>query len=119
SLGVLERSEERFNVAFTRARQLAVSFLSSPMDRLPGSGVTRSWLNHSIEVQNGGWGGEGDNNLDHFDSKFEEQVCHRLRERGLRVTTQVPCGGFRIDLVAEDSEGRVLAVECDGSWKMD
>jgi very-short-patch-repair endonuclease len=119
SLGVLERAEERFNVAFTRARHLAVSFLSSSLERLPGSGVTRSWLNHSIEVEKGGWGGALGAGRDHFDSEFEKDVCQRLRERGLGVTTQVPCGGFRIDLVAEDTEGRVLAVECDGSWKLD
>lgn len=37
-----------------------------------------------------------------------------LVKRGYRVQPQVPCGGYRIDLVVEGNEGRRLAVECDG-----
>ena len=37
-----------------------------------------------------------------------------LIKKGYRVEPQVRCGGFRIDFVIEGSEGRRLAVECDG-----
>ena len=33
--------------------------------------------------------------------------------------TQVPCAGFRIDLVIIDDDGRRLAVECDGDFHYD
>jgi len=119
SIGMLERQEERFNVAFTRPRRLGISFISSPIERFPKGGVSRSWLHHTLNVQNGKFGEAGPAGTDHFDSDFERQVCGRLRDRGLTVTTQVPCGNFRIDLGLRDSDGRVLAVECDGSWKHD
>lgn len=119
SLGVLEREEERFNVAFSRAKRLCISFLSCAPSRLPSSGVTRSWIQHTQAVVNGDFLTADPGQSDHFDSEFERKVCQRLRDRGLRVTTQVPCGNFRIDLVARDAEGRTLAVECDGEWKRD
>jgi very-short-patch-repair endonuclease len=37
-----------------------------------------------------------------------------LVERGFRSEPQVPCAGYRIDFVVEGTEGRRLAVECDG-----
>ena len=119
TIGVLERAEERFNVAFTRARRLAVSFISCSPDRFPKNGVTRSWLTHSQSVQNGEFAPVRPSRPDQFDSEFERKVCGRLRDRGLSVVTQEPCGRFRIDLVVRDSEGRTLAVECDGEWKSD
>lgn len=119
SLGVLEREEERFNVAFSRARRFAISFLSVPLDRLPSSGVTRSWIEHATKVNSGNLHGGAQERPDHFDSEFERSVCMRLRDRGLQVTTQEPCGQYRIDLVVRDAEGRTLAVECDGAWKED
>ena len=76
-----------------------------------------SW-EHAQGVHNRGeeWDVEGEW-TDQFDSGFERGVCQRLRDHQLRVTTQVPCGRYLIDLVVEDSDGRQLAVECDGDWK--
>jgi len=37
-----------------------------------------------------------------------------ITKRGYRIQPQVPCGSYRIDFVIEGSEGRRLAVECDG-----
>jgi very-short-patch-repair endonuclease len=37
-----------------------------------------------------------------------------LIKRGFRVEPQVPSGGYYIDFVVEGSEGRRLAIECDG-----
>jgi very-short-patch-repair endonuclease len=48
------------------------------------------------------------------ESGFEFEMFDELVKRGYRVLPQVPCGGYRIDFVVEGSEGRRLAVECDG-----
>ena len=48
------------------------------------------------------------------ESGFEFEMFDELVKRGYRVMPQVPCGGYRIDFVVEGSEGRRLAVECDG-----
>jgi very-short-patch-repair endonuclease len=119
SVTTIQRSEERLNVAFTRAKERAICFVSMPVHQFP-NGALRDFLEHAVSEQNRSeeWTVEGDW-PDDFDSQFEEAVCNRLRDRDLRVTTQVPCGRYRIDLVIEDAEGRQLAVECDGEWKED
>lgn len=119
AIATIQRSEERLNVAFTRAKERGVCFVSVPVHLFP-NGAIRDFLEHAQGEQNRAekWETEGEWE-DQFDSQFEEAVCGRLRDRNLRVTTQVPCGRYRIDLVVEDSEGRQLAVECDGEWKMD
>ena len=119
SITTIQNYEERLNVAFTRARERAICFISLPIHQFP-NGAIRSFLEHAKGVHNrdAEWDVEGEW-PDRFDSEFEKTVCHRLRDRQLRVTTQVPCGRYLIDLVVEDSEGRQLAVECDGDWKMD
>jgi len=48
------------------------------------------------------------------ESGFEFEMFDELVKRGFRVEPQVPCGGYRIDFVVEGSEGRRLAIECDG-----
>lgn len=48
------------------------------------------------------------------ESGFEEEMFDELVKRGFRVEPQVQCGGYRIDFVVEGSEGRRLAIECDG-----
>jgi very-short-patch-repair endonuclease len=45
---------------------------------------------------------------------FERAVLRRLRERGLQPIPQYRIGNFRIDFVMSTSDGRRLAVECDG-----
>jgi very-short-patch-repair endonuclease len=45
---------------------------------------------------------------------FERAVLRRLRERGLRPIPQYRIGSFRIDFVMSTSDGRRLAIECDG-----
>ncbi|MCZ0936878.1 MAG: AAA domain-containing protein [Gemmatimonadetes bacterium] len=119
SIATIQSYEERLNVAFTRARERATCFVSLPIHQFP-AGAIRSFLEHAKSVHNRGeeWDVEGEW-PDRFDSEFEKAVCDRLRDRQLRVTTQVPCGRYLIDLVVEDSDGRQLAVECDGDWKMD
>jgi very-short-patch-repair endonuclease len=48
------------------------------------------------------------------ESGFELEMFDELVKRGFRVEPQVSCGGYRIDFVVEGSEGRRLAIECDG-----
>jgi very-short-patch-repair endonuclease len=48
------------------------------------------------------------------ESGFEFEMFDELVKRGFRVEPQVPCGGYRIDFVVEGTEGRRLAIECDG-----
>lgn len=110
----IEREAERLNVAFTRAKRKVVCFVSHSPSRFP-KGLIRSFLQHAREVENEDK--TRGRRPDQFDSKFEEEVCFALRDRGLRVTTQEPVAGYRIDLVVEDDEGRILGVECDGDFK--
>jgi very-short-patch-repair endonuclease len=115
----IQNEEERLNVAFTRAKRLGICFISAPIERFP-SGAIRDFLMHCRTIQNRvGDLSEQVDRPDQFDSEFERKVCRALRDRGLKVTTQEPCAGFRIDLVVEDGEGRILGVECDGEWKED
>ena len=53
-----------------------------------------------------------------FDSPFEEAVCHFLDKKGYRLSTQVGCSGYRIDIGVRHpsiSGVYVLGVECDGA----
>jgi very-short-patch-repair endonuclease len=54
--------------------------------------------------------------LDKCDSEFERQVVRSIHKHDsqLRISTQVPALGYKIDIVVEDTLGRRLAVECDG-----
>jgi very-short-patch-repair endonuclease len=115
----IQNEEERLNVAFTRAKRKGICFVSHSLNRFP-RGHVRSFLEHAQSVQNEGpVGADGDGRSDRFDSEFERDVCERLRDRGLHVVTQDPCAGYYIDLVIQDKDGRQLAVECDGEWKLD
>ncbi|MFJ5714631.1 AAA domain-containing protein [Neobacillus sp. NPDC093127] len=54
----------------------------------------------------------------HFDSPFEEQVYHQLRNLGYEVTTQVGMSGYRIDMAIvhpHDSSRYIVGIECDGA----
>jgi len=114
----IELERERLNVAFSRARRKVVSFISRPADAFP-NGLIRSFIEHSLEIQRQSQSRLSPETTDKFDSEFEKKVCEVLRNRGLTVLTQVPCAGFFIDLVALDSEGRRLAIECDGEFHYD
>ncbi|MGQ0799927.1 MAG: AAA domain-containing protein [Pseudomarimonas sp.] len=104
---------QRFNVALSRARD-------------------RMYLFRSVSEADVGEGTLNAKVLSHFkqpfrqdarrveslrarcESGFELAMYDELVKRGFRVEPQVPCGGYRIDFVIEGSEGRRLAVECDG-----
>lgn len=114
----IEIERERLNVAFSRARRKVISFISRPPDAFP-SGLIRSFIEHSIEIERQSQSRLSSETTDKFDSEFERKVCEALRNRGLTVLTQVPCAGFFIDQVALDQDGRRLAIECDGEFHYD
>jgi very-short-patch-repair endonuclease len=52
--------------------------------------------------------------LARVESVFEEQVLQALVANGYRVRTQVQVGFYRIDMIVENSQGKKIALECDG-----
>jgi len=128
SIHAIEMEEERLNVAFTRARRKVICMVSVPPDMFPSplrrggskadedSPSIRSFLEHALREQRSPQGRLGTETTDSYDSRFEEDVCQGLRNRGLKVYTQVPCAGYFIDLVIIDDDGRRIAVECDGDF---
>lgn len=114
----IELEPERLNVAFTRARRKATCFVSIPVNQFPGRYI-RGFLEHAEGHQRNPEDRLRSFPEDQFDSLFEQDVVSALRARGLTVYTQVPCAGFRIDLVVRDNEGRRIAVECDGDFHYD
>jgi very-short-patch-repair endonuclease len=48
------------------------------------------------------------------ESDLERVMFDELTKRGYRLEPRVSCGGFRIDFIVEGSQGRRLAIECDG-----
>ena len=50
------------------------------------------------------------------ESPFEASVIAALRERGLRVDSQVGVAGYRVDIgvLSEDGDRYILGIECDG-----
>lgn len=104
---------QRFNVALSRARDRMYLF-RSVTDTTFGEDTLNSRLirhfrqpfsqdPHTAEVLR-----------ERCESGFERDVFDEISRRGFRVEPQVPCGGYRIDLVVEGREGRRLAIECDG-----
>lgn len=59
---------------------------------------------------------ETNNQVNIFDSEFEEEVCNKLEDIGYKVDTQYGVGGYRIDLVVKDKDTNenILGIECDG-----
>lgn len=115
TIRAIEMERERLNVAFSRAKRKIVCFASVPTDGFP-TGLIRDFLAHAKEVESRASSRLDGQISDQFDSDFERVVCEMLRARDLRVLTQVPCGGFRIDQVIIDRDGRRIAVECDGEF---
>jgi very-short-patch-repair endonuclease len=108
-------SQQRFNVAASRARDRMYLFRSFRREDIRNPGDLRGLLLdhfHNPIMQDS----RQVNSLRELcDSDFEERVYDALVARGYRVTPQVPAGGFRLDMVVEGSDNRRLAIECDGA----
>lgn len=104
---------QRFNVALSRARDRMYLFRSVSESDFDPKTLNGRLLSHFRQpfhqdikkVQS---------LRERCESGFEVEMFDELTKRGYRVEPQVPCGGYRIDFVVEGSEGRRLAIECDG-----
>jgi very-short-patch-repair endonuclease len=116
--------ERRLNVALTRARQEMIIFASlSPeqIDLTRTSARAVEDLKHFLQYAEQGKSVLGNfasaTNGD-FESPFEQEVAHALRDKGWTIHPQVGISAFRIDLgvVHPSYPGAYLAgVECDGA----
>lgn len=121
----LDGGERRLNVLITRARYKieifsAIRYVDFDLDKTNSKGV--ALLKQYLEFAERGevalianTNAEID---DHFDSPFEEAVCHALREKGLMIKTQVGCSGYKIDMAIRDKNNPgkfLLGIECDGA----
>lgn len=117
--------ERRLNVAITRAKynvklvgsiyptDIATDRVSAEGPKLLRSYIDFAWrgpeaLEEELSVSE---------TLE-FDSPFEESVYDFLDSKGYRLSTQVGCSGYRIDMAVKhpDLNGRyVLGIECDGA----
>jgi very-short-patch-repair endonuclease len=118
------RYEQRFNVAVSRARDRVILVRSVRREELNPNDLKARLIAHfenpmpDVEVSQ-----------DAFalcDSGFERDVMGRLLQLGYSVRPQVGSLGYRIDMVVEGTNGRRLAVECDGDryhgpeqWRQD
>src|SRR3712207_4275800 len=102
----------RVNVAASRARdQLWVFHSFQPAD-VPPDDARGKLLSY---CQNSSAAPESFEDLEaRCDSDFEREVLRRMLLRGLRPLPQFKIGSYRIDFVLPLSDGRRLAIECDG-----
>lgn len=108
-------NEGRVNVAFSRARLQVHCVTSMPIKEWP-EGI---WIRRYLEyVEENGEVDFYDQNIKKFDSFFEEEFYHFIRNRlGKKfiIQNQVESCGFKIDFVINNpSKGIKLAIECDG-----
>ena len=106
-------SEQRFNVAMSRARDRVYLFRSVKEQDFKPDTLTAKLIRHfrtpfaqSQQV--------AQTLRDKCESPFEIEMFDFLSSKGYRVLPQFACGGFRIDFVVEGAGGQRLAVECDG-----
>jgi very-short-patch-repair endonuclease len=105
--------QQRFNVALSRARDRMYLFRSVTETEFREDSLNGKVIRHFKQpfrqdikkVQT---------LREKCESGFELDMFDELVKRGFRVDPQVPCGGYRIDFVVEGTEGRRLAIECDG-----
>ena len=121
--GARTRNEDlqRFNVAFSRAKDQVWLFHSVTLEQLRNEEDMRHQL-LSYCLQRGKNTAAGlpapvsETEREHpFDSLFEQRVFNRILERGYLVEPQVETNGYRIDLAVIGRNTR-LAVECDGNF---
>ena len=103
--------EQRFNVAVSRARDRLYLFRSFKQQELEQNDLRMRLVTHFANPLKRDVEKKG---RDRCESPFEFEVYDKLNAAGYRILPQVRAGGYRIDLVVEGTEGRRLAVECDG-----
>jgi very-short-patch-repair endonuclease len=112
-----QSSEQRFNVAASRAQDRMYLVRSVKLSELSASGkdLRAGLLQHfSTPLEQQGHSEEDKSLIDLCESGFERQVYTELVNRGYRVIPQVKAGAFRIDMVVEGANDARLAIELDG-----
>jgi superfamily I DNA and/or RNA helicase/very-short-patch-repair endonuclease len=116
--------ERRLNVAITRAKynvKLVGSIL--PLDikteRITSEGpkLLRAYMDFAINGAKILKSGISVNSDDQTESPFEQSVYEFLIGQGFKVSTQIGCSGFRIDMGIHDPNDYssfCLGIECDG-----
>lgn len=106
-------SEQRFNVALSRAKDRMYLYRSIEESDLSNESDLRlKVLQHfafPMPQRN-----QIENPLELCDSEFERSVYKKLVKKGYNVTPQVKVGAFSIDMVVEGENDRRLAIELDG-----
>jgi very-short-patch-repair endonuclease len=108
----MQRYEQRFNVAVSRARDRVVLVRSVKREELNPNDLKARLIAHFENPMPDRE--EISDALSVCESNFERDLMQRLLDRGYRVYGQVGSLGYRIDMVVEGSNGARLAVECDG-----
>jgi very-short-patch-repair endonuclease len=104
---------QRFNVALSRARDRMYLFRSVTESTFAEDTLNAKLIRHFRQPFQQDVNEVGTLRKQ-CESGFELEMFDELIKRGYRVRPQVPCGGYFIDFVVEGSEGRRLAIECDG-----
>ncbi len=122
-----DRYRQRYNVAFSRARDQVWLFHTATVNDIPNAECMRRRLLEYCQrvlVQPGSISGfdvgelatrprEGDAPAP-FRSWFEVDVALDISRRGFRVLPAYTVGQYEVDLVIEGPKGNRVAVECDG-----
>jgi len=111
--------KKRYNVAVSRAKdQLWVVYSLDHATQLKPEDMRRGLIEHALDP-----GALMRKLVDpeaRTESPFEAEVYKLLVARNYRVRTQWQVGAYRIDMVVESSDGKRLAIECDGDrWHYD
>lgn len=115
-----EGGERRLNVAVTRARQSLTLIRSLRPEQITseteGTRLFRRFLEYAQDPVRAFEQVIDVDPAAESESPFEEAVYRAMTERGHKVSRQVGCFGYRIDLAiaAEDGSRYDLGIECDG-----
>lgn len=109
-----DSTEQRFNVAASRAQDRMYLVRSVHIDHLSPKDVLRRGLITHFKMPFAQDQIRTENLRLLCESDFEREVYDLLTERGYRVSPQVKVGDYRIDMVVEAHNDTRLAVECDG-----
>lgn len=117
--------ERRLNVAITRAKyniKLVGSILPTDIDleRITSEGpkLLRSYIDFAINGMTFLQREVTYSDVVQHDSPFEKAVYDFLEHKGYKLSTQVGCSGYRIDIAVKHptlSGQYVLGIECDGA----
>lgn len=115
-----EGGKRRLNVAVTRARQSLTLIRSLRPEQITsdteGTRLLRRFLEYAQDPVRAFEQVIDVDPAAESESPFEEAVYRAMTERGHKVSRQVGCFGYRIDLAiaAEDGSRYDLGIECDG-----